>query len=57
MLSKPPICLPTITNHNVISLKIDIPSKHTVKKELYIGILNLSILNYFQIILKQILRI
>ena len=57
ILSKPPICLPPITDNNVISLEIDIPSKHTVKQELYIGILNLSILNYFQIILKQILRI
>ena len=31
MLSIPPICLPPITDHNVISLEIDIPSKHTVK--------------------------
>ena len=31
ILSKPPICLPLITDHNVISLEIDIPSKHTVK--------------------------
>ena len=31
MLSKPPICLPPLTDHNVISLAIDIPSKFTVK--------------------------
>ena len=30
ILSKPPICLPPITDHNIISLEIDIPSKHTV---------------------------
>ena len=51
ILSKPPICLPPITDHNVISLEIDIPSKHMLKQVLYIGILNLLILNYFHIIL------
>ena len=31
ILSKPPICLPPISDHNIISLDIDLPSKHTVK--------------------------
>ena len=31
IVSKPPICLPPIKYHNVISLEIDIPPKHTVK--------------------------
>ena len=31
ILSNPSICLPPITDHNVISLEINIPSKHTVK--------------------------
>ena len=30
-ISKPPICVPPITDHNVISLEINITSKHTVK--------------------------
>ena len=31
VFSKPPIYLPQITDHNVISLEINIPSKNTVK--------------------------
>ena len=53
-VSKPPICLPPITDHNIIYLEIDIPSIDTVKTKLYIGILNLLITSNFQIILNQI---